>query len=226
MDHADACLAHLAPLLFRHTTCNPAPVIAAHFEKFIQRNGDLAKIDLRAAGVTVLRIDAFLDALRKALARTPLHLSNAVCSEKGVLELMVPQKPQRNIANKRHREVWADEDWIEERRRDKVGGLELQHLDEKSPLAGVQQYLCTDLSEIRFGDRPLDMQIEASPRGVCVLEIHELRMSDVDYMLRHAQVISARFAPDTMTRQVSIEVVFSKSMRVAVNVVAEPADTA
>lgn len=224
MDQSDACLAHLAPLLFKYTVCSPAPAVAAHFEKHIQRDEDLTRIDLRAAGVTLLRMDVFLEALRKTLARTPLHLSNAVCSEHGVLELFLPPRPQRNPASKRHREVWADEDWLEDRRKDKVCTLELQQFDEKSPLARVQRFLCTELGEIRFGDRPLDMQVEASSRGVLVLNIKELRMSDVDYMLRHAQVISARFAPDNMTRHASVEVHFpppNKPFRVAVNLVIE-----
>lgn len=199
-------LTWLAPLLKKHIDCHPTMVVPAEWVRHFRQNQDLVNLDLSAAGATVVRLDALIADVRREADHRQLRLANISLNADGDFELLLPRKPKRNLAVKRYREVW-DNAHIHDDFKDDVIPLTLQKADPNSPLARARNYLCTDLSEIRFGDRPLDMAIEATIRGVKITGFPNLSLSDFDYILRTAQVISAKYAPEEDTRIASVEVI-------------------
>lgn len=197
----------LLALLHKHVECYPKFVIAGQWNPFLKNDRDLWKADLLGAGAVLVRCDALVTELRACFdQQSAFRVANLVFfSGRGELQITLPRRPRRNTTIKRHRDLWDDQG-VPDERKNEVFPMELQDVDKQSPLLRAQQYLCTDLSEIRNGDRPLDMFVTATPRGVVVGAMDELRLSDIDHMISSAQLIAARFTHHRSAAEASVEI--------------------
>ena len=198
-------LSALLALLFKHVECSPPLMVVGQWEKFVRTDRDLWKVDLLGAGAVRVRCDKLAAELRVRFnEHSGLRLANLVFFERGELQVLLLRRPRRSLTTKRHRELWDDES-VPNERKDEVHPMELQRVNPSSPLLRAQKYLCTDLSEIRNGDRPLDMNVAATPRGVVVCAMRELRLADIDHAISSAQLIAAKFTAHRSAAEASVD---------------------
>ena len=66
--------------------------------------------------------------------------------------------------------------------------------DEKTnPLALAQRYLCEDFTDFRGGNRPLEMKVGVTARGVTLHGLSELRLADLRFLQHRATVVAAQY---------------------------------
>jgi hypothetical protein len=191
----------LAPLLKQYMGGHPF-VTAAQWERAIKLTGD-GLMEVSLAEGKSFRINLWGIDLSRTLHTQGLGLVNYTLAPGGRLRLHVREGARWKQGKRKGRDPNSDK---VTKLLDKIELMRLEHFptlphgEEKHaqhPLAQVQGWLQQEFSDFRSGDRPIDMYLEAHPRGVVVRNLDELRLSDITFLSNSAdQLLRNYFIPD------------------------------
>lgn len=187
----------IAPLMAQHAK-HPHLISAIQWERQITSADSLVTIPLH--GVKKLALSRFYTDLSHELhLQLPHSLRIASFSLDAFALKLNLLRRHGQLATKRSRNLQEDPD------REQVALLAITPVDEKTPLTTWQEYLLTDISELRQGNRPLKMSLTATPRGVTIHGLDTLRHDDFTYLFERARVIASRFTDGGLLEHAAIE---------------------
>lgn len=209
---AAQCRGIIAQMLLRYAIHEQKQVVAAQWEAHITISDDLYSVNL--SHTTSLNVGELLSTLRSRLGlekMTILNLTVAIEKE-GVPTLRLLIKRRRmHIGLKRPREVLVPQPTGGEGHLISfyIDDIPMTgQLDEKSSLARAQGYLRRDISLMRKGERPKNLLLETTDRGVLIRNLDILRMDDVDYFWERARTMARMFVPGSVEDNGAVFVLF------------------